>query len=278
MTINKATRSVDLFNTIRGAAVAMMAQTPESPDLQELLRKLQTTLAEYLGSEPSEGILVEPDPIETEDDCTYGGGEMPRLTRAEVLHRAEQCVCGQREQDYGTPEDNFETIAEFWITYLNRACVDEEGCVYIDARLRVLQAVRARETALSTLQAMRRAAESAPMYDREEYEWYKTHGICVRCRKAKARRGRTTCAACAAQNTERTLRYFNELTAEKRKEYSQRATEKQRERRDARYAAGLCVICGKRPPRDNRRTCALCSSKRTGARQRKAEIEEETET
>lgn len=133
MTINKATRSVDLFNTIRGAAVAMMAQTPESPDLQELLRKLQTTLAEYLGSAASEGILVEPDPIATEDDCTYGGGEMPRLTRAEVLHRAEQCVCGQREQDYGTPEDNFETIAEFWITYLNRACVDEEGCVYIDA-------------------------------------------------------------------------------------------------------------------------------------------------
>ena len=133
MTINKATRSVDLFNTIRGAAVAMMAQTPESPELHELLRKLQTTLAEYLGSEPSEGILVEPDPIATEDDCTYGGGEMPRLTRAEVLHRAEQCVCGEREQDYGTPEDNFETIAEFWETYLNRACVDEDGCVYIDA-------------------------------------------------------------------------------------------------------------------------------------------------
>lgn len=51
------------------------------------------------------------------------------------------------------------------------------------------------------------------MYDREEYEWYKTHGICVRCRKAKARSGRTTCAACAAQNTKRTLRYFNEMTA-----------------------------------------------------------------
>lgn len=76
---------------------------------------------------------MESEQLETEDDCTYGGGEMPRLTRAEVLHRAEQCVCGQREQDYGTPEDNFETIAEFWITYLNRACVDEEGCVYIDA-------------------------------------------------------------------------------------------------------------------------------------------------
>lgn len=133
MTINKATRFVDVFNAIRDTAVAMTVQAPKSHDLQELLRKLQTTLSEYLEPEPSEGILVEPDPIETEDDCTYGGGEMPRLTRVEVLHRAEQCVCGEREQGYGTPEDNFDTIAEFWITYLNRACVDEDGCVYIDA-------------------------------------------------------------------------------------------------------------------------------------------------
>lgn len=63
----------------------------------------------------------------------YGEDVKHKLTRADILHAAEKCVCGQREQDYGTPEDNFETIAEFWITYLNRACVDEEGCVYIDA-------------------------------------------------------------------------------------------------------------------------------------------------
>lgn len=56
-----------------------------------------------------------------------------RLTRADILHAAEKCVCGQRETDYGTPEDNFETIAEFWTAYLNRACVDEAGGVYIDA-------------------------------------------------------------------------------------------------------------------------------------------------
>lgn len=89
MTINRATRFVDVFNAIRDAAVAMTVQTPKSPDLQELLRKLQTTLSEYLAPEPSEGILVEPDLIATEDDCTYGGGEPPRLTRAEVLHSAE---------------------------------------------------------------------------------------------------------------------------------------------------------------------------------------------
>ena len=82
MTRNRATRFVDVFNAIHDAAGAMTVQTPKSPDLQELLRKLQTTLSEYLAPEPSEGILVEPDLIETEDDCTYGGGEMPRLTRA----------------------------------------------------------------------------------------------------------------------------------------------------------------------------------------------------
>ena len=133
MTITKATEFVNVFNAIRNVSVAMTMQTPESPELQKLLRELQTALAECLGPEPREGILVEPEQMETEDGCTYAGGEPPRLTRAEVLHRAEQCVCGQREEDYGTPEDNFETIADFWVTYLNRACVDEEGCVYIDA-------------------------------------------------------------------------------------------------------------------------------------------------
>ena len=39
-------------------------------------------------------------------------------TRKRVLSEAERCVCGQREQDYGTPEDNFGRIAEFWTTYM----------------------------------------------------------------------------------------------------------------------------------------------------------------
>ena len=45
-----------------------------------------------------------------------------KLTRADILHAAEKCVCGQREQDYGTPEDNFKAIAELWEAYLNKAC------------------------------------------------------------------------------------------------------------------------------------------------------------
>ena len=63
----------------------------------------------------------------------HGEDVKRKLTRADILHAAEKCVCGQREQDYGTPEDNFETIAGLWETYLSRACVDEAGGVYIDA-------------------------------------------------------------------------------------------------------------------------------------------------
>lgn len=41
------------------------------------------------------------------------------MTRAEILDAAKQCVCGQREQDYGTPESNFQLIADLWNSYLN---------------------------------------------------------------------------------------------------------------------------------------------------------------
>lgn len=40
------------------------------------------------------------------------------MTRSEILHQAEQCVCGQRQEDYGTPEDSFKRIAALWTAYL----------------------------------------------------------------------------------------------------------------------------------------------------------------
>lgn len=39
-------------------------------------------------------------------------------TRQRVLSEAERCVCGKREQDYGTPEDSFNIIADLWAVYL----------------------------------------------------------------------------------------------------------------------------------------------------------------
>lgn len=42
------------------------------------------------------------------------------MTRSECLHKAESCVCGKREQDYGTPEQNFQLIADLWTAYLHK--------------------------------------------------------------------------------------------------------------------------------------------------------------
>ena len=45
--------------------------------------------------------------------------ESEHWTRKRVLREAEKCVCGQREQDYGTPEDSFNLIAKLWTTYIS---------------------------------------------------------------------------------------------------------------------------------------------------------------
>lgn len=40
-------------------------------------------------------------------------------TRKRVLSEAEKCVCGQREHEYGVPEDSFEMIGKLWTVYLD---------------------------------------------------------------------------------------------------------------------------------------------------------------
>lgn len=47
------------------------------------------------------------------------------MKRAEILAAAERCVCGDREQDYGSPENNFQIIANLWSDYLNGGAGDE---------------------------------------------------------------------------------------------------------------------------------------------------------
>ena len=39
------------------------------------------------------------------------------MTRKDILEEAAKCVCGQREQDYGSPESNFGIIADLWSAY-----------------------------------------------------------------------------------------------------------------------------------------------------------------
>lgn len=45
------------------------------------------------------------------------------MERKEILEAARKCVCCQREQDYGSPEDNFATIAHLWTAYLSKKLI-----------------------------------------------------------------------------------------------------------------------------------------------------------
>ena len=40
------------------------------------------------------------------------------MTRTEILMAANKCVAGDREQDYGSPENNFARVANLWKAYL----------------------------------------------------------------------------------------------------------------------------------------------------------------
>lgn len=39
------------------------------------------------------------------------------MNREQTLKKAAECVCGHREQDYGSPEDNFKSISALWTAY-----------------------------------------------------------------------------------------------------------------------------------------------------------------
>ena len=42
------------------------------------------------------------------------------VTREEILEKARQCVCGDRDLQYGSPEESFSRIAKYWSDYLDK--------------------------------------------------------------------------------------------------------------------------------------------------------------
>lgn len=69
-----------------------------SVEHKRIIKNLKRALHKYYGSDMG---VVEPS------------------IREETLDAAKKCVMGDREQDYGTPESNFATIASFWSDYLD---------------------------------------------------------------------------------------------------------------------------------------------------------------
>ena len=64
--------------------------------------------------------------------------ESEHWTRKRVLREAEKCVCGQRENEYGVPEDSFQKIGTFWTAYLNYTVkIDAEDVAAMMALLKI---------------------------------------------------------------------------------------------------------------------------------------------
>lgn len=60
------------------------------------------------------------------------------MTNREIcLDTAKKMVCGEREQDYGTPEDNFATIAKLWNTYLKVSAITPKDVSMMMALLKI---------------------------------------------------------------------------------------------------------------------------------------------
>ena len=65
------------------------------------------------------------------------------MTRAEILKAAERCVCTDRNQQYGEPEDNFRTISMLWSVYLCARGMDQPlGAADVGAMMALFKLVR----------------------------------------------------------------------------------------------------------------------------------------
>lgn len=64
------------------------------------------------------------------------------MKRTEILEAAARCVCGDREQDYGSPEDSFATITALWNAYLGASLGAEIDTKDVAAMLALLKVAR----------------------------------------------------------------------------------------------------------------------------------------
>lgn len=103
---------------------------------------------------------------------------------------------------------------------------------------------------------MRKRTEYDKKYDKERYEWYKEHHICVRCKKEKAEKGKVYCLVCKMDKREQNKN--RNLTTEQK----ERKRMHNLRRYDLMVAFEICPKCGKREHKNNSIFCGRCSVNR----------------
>lgn len=57
------------------------------------------------------------------------------MNRQDYLNAAADCVCKSREEQYGSPENSFEVIAQLWEVYVKAKCVGGKNvdvCIFLE--------------------------------------------------------------------------------------------------------------------------------------------------
>ena len=96
----------------------------------EKLRKVNDYLAETLADPDWRDMIEEYKTILMTRESAENEKHEP-ITREYILKEAARIVCGDRNEQYGEPEDSFRAIAEFWETYVREKCVTpgEDVCI-----------------------------------------------------------------------------------------------------------------------------------------------------
>ena len=114
------------------------AAATQSRDIRRAQKKVEAAKATEV-TEPAAPVDTPTETVDTPIDTPTEPVDTPTETpaaektvsRADILDRAKAIVTGEREKQYGKPEDNFAAVAQMWEVYLRSQCVGEGADVRI---------------------------------------------------------------------------------------------------------------------------------------------------
>ena len=105
----------------------------------------------------------------------------------------------------------------------------------------------------------------------EDKVFYTSLGICPHCGKNTIIGEEKYCTECKAKNAEQKMKKY-ESDSEYREKFIQTVVDGKRERKQRRREQGLCIECGKRPPKKGIATCEYCRAKANQKKREKYQV------
>lgn len=97
------------------------------------------------------------------------------------------------------------------------------------------------------------------MGNKDNYYWYKSHGICVNCGQNNTYKEHVFCLKCMMNRRDKAIQsYYDTVTPEKKVHYREMAKDIYYKRKKN----GVCVSCGKRKSVNGETRCIYCKKKK----------------